>query len=150
MRNKHVAIRGDGLALQDSESTLSKLRAIGRGDSERPSLDSLRNLVVDLNLREVAARSNNERPLGIVYLIRKLTNDIWTNLFTDASFDAVIVDKSEAMGDFVRELNRFVQLSTNDEGKSDADALRALFKAIFHYYRCLTELVSEAQALKVE
>jgi len=135
--------------MEEPESILASLQRVSSekfGDTG-DFLDHFRSFVVDMNLR-VLSSTLDERIIGVLYLIKKLTNDVWTNLFTDASFDAPV--ESKTLRVFSEDMARFVNLSIQGDPESDAKALQMLFKAIMSYYQCLSELVAEAEQLQVD
>ena len=73
--------------MERTEDIKEKLKEISKNNEIEPIkfLDDIRRLVVDINLRQLSL-SVDKKTVGIIYLIRKMTNDIWINIFTDASF----------------------------------------------------------------
>lgn len=107
-------------------------------------LTSLRALTVDLTLHRYISILD-ERELSVLYLVRNLVNDVFTDLATDASFGFEEV-LGEA-GEFAVNLGRFIHCVLNEAGKRDEKALKALFEAIKNYHQALVKVEEEAEQI---
>jgi len=100
------------------------------------SLNEIRRLIVDLDLMDIVS-SIDKNAFAVLYLARRLLDDFWYNLATDASFDSP--DKSPLGELFSKDLSTFIHFGIRlghektDEGKT----LTHLINAINDYYSIL-------------
>jgi len=124
-----------------------KSREIERGKMQKTEdkiafLSRLRACTVDLILHKHIAMLD-ERELSVLYLVRNLVNDVFTDLGTDASFG--FEDVLDEAGEFVVSLGQFIHFTLNESGKEDEKALKALFDAIKKYHDALAKVEGEAE-----
>ena len=115
-------------------------------------LGALRGSLVDLSLVDVAPEIS-ERTLVVLYMTRKLLNDLWTNVGTDASFgfpeppdeEYVLVEElSQALGEFVR-----VGLSGGNDVE-ESQILDMFTRGVGCYYRLIGAIQERATQTSLE
>jgi hypothetical protein len=101
-------------------------------NKEIGSLRELRKMVVDQDLTKAASTADDKLFLAL-YLSKKLTGDVWANLFTDASFEF----DEEKIQDFKVWLGEAVQGILSDEGLEAqllADRLGKMTKFLYSLF----------------
>lgn len=119
------------------------------GNGEVTFLRKIRAILVDLDLVDIAPKLD-EKTLSVLYLVKKLINDFWYNLDTDASFD--FPQDSPNIDAFSKNIGSFIQLTlrSGDEKNIKKDkALNYLFKAIKSYYLCLYEIDKKGEEVYI-
>lgn len=101
------------------------------------ALRKFRNLLVDQYLL-VFINEVDPSTLSTLYISKKLINDVWSNLATDASFDFELVDHK----DFSFNFAYFIKYAL--EGK-DEKAILKLYEAVKYYYEILAKLKEEVK-----
>ena len=126
-----------------TKQILDRLRSLANKmrSGERQSLRDLRALVVDADLA-LLSEEIEPRILAVLYLLKRLTKDIWVNFATDASFNFPEIDCL-----YVKNLGSFIYSSLKETEEDDAKTLRFLVDVIRIYYKCIAELNAQSGAV---
>ncbi len=88
---------------------------------------ALRSKILNLEVFEIATKYKSDSMLPILYLLKKLINDLYINLGTDSSCDFPITNLAN---EYCENLGNFIKISF----KGDKDSCRYLFETINQYY----------------
>lgn len=100
-------------------------------NGEIESLRKLRKKVVDLDLTQLSPKIE-DKLFGAIFFSKKITGDIWANLFTDASFEFDEQKLKEFTISFGETLK--VMLSDGGDNKSLASQLGNLACRLYKYF----------------
>ncbi len=110
-------------------------------------LKRLRSKTVDLIITKYFD-DLQPRELFVLYLVRTILNNVFTDLGQDASFSFENVSKEfEAIAE---SLGKFIYLTLEGKGKKDRDALHHLLKSIENYHIALVKIEKEVMKIYSE
>lgn len=118
-------------------NTLDKMRdfATRAASGDVQALGDLRGEVVDLALIDLATKVAPKN-LMIAYIAKKLLNDLWTNVGTDASFGfPEETDEEYALVEkFSRALGQLIEMGLASRSHEDDEILGLLTDSVISYY----------------
>lgn len=105
----------------------------------------LREIIGDIDLAGIICQSEGLEVIAPIYLIKKIINDVYINLATDASFGFPTNPNNWAANlilDFSSELGYFITLVFLEKKNVDSDkeAQTHLFKAIKYFYTLIAAI----------
>jgi len=93
-------------------------------------------LVDDIYLSDYVT-SVTPRELSVIYISRKLINDVWGNLATDATFGIEYFNDAQKFKEFQLNISQFIKSALEEE---DEKSIMFLYNAITSYFELVVEL----------
>ena len=77
------------------------------------------------------------RELSVIYISRKLINDVWSNLATDATFGMEYFSDNEKFKEFQLNISQYIKSALEEK---DEKSVLYLYNAIESYFELVVEL----------